>query len=478
MIHFGSIRKYTAALLDLFNNFEIQYKASDGTTVTKNVPIVYSSREKSRILDTYTSEQLLSGNYSILPRASLSMGSMTKMDQRVTNKVNKINVFKSPDTLEYSFNSVPYEFKFDIVFQCRGMNEATQLIEQVAPLFNPTVNIDIWDAQNLNEPTRIPVRLEDISFESEEYDELSSNIFTVTMSIALTGNLYPPIKSQERIKQFIVAVSEVSGDEHYQKSLMNWDVDLDGNVLNGTIETGDENGIFTPIDTPSGIALTASKIQVVDVGDYFTGTTVEDILQEIGSADYQKTSEKGQPFGYAELDSQGKVPLSQLPSYGSEVVEYTNFASLPVLGGDSIYVTLDDNNTYTWDVALNEYVQIDSFVDLAHEATQLSAARDITVNLNGDTSGTASFDGTRDVEIYLNYNLNVITTDKILIAGNSATLPSRSSEIIKTANIYETSANISSVYECVMAADGLSISFDAADNLDGKFCTVRYFTVV
>lgn len=45
----------------------------------------------------------------------------------------------------------------------------------------------------------------------------------------------------------------------------------------------------------------------------------------------------------------GKVPVSQLPSYVDEVQEYANFAAFPVTGtADVIYVALDTNFTYRW----------------------------------------------------------------------------------------------------------------------------------
>jgi hypothetical protein len=130
------------------------------------------------------------------------------------------------------YNSVPYEFNYDLVFQCRGMNEASQIIEQIAPKFNPIVNIDIWDATNLDEPTRVPVRLLDISIESEDYDELSSNIITVVMGINLVGNLYPPIKSIPRIKEYEIYLNELkTKDTAIRLEMMSWDVDADGRPI-------------------------------------------------------------------------------------------------------------------------------------------------------------------------------------------------------------------------------------------------------
>lgn len=60
-------------------------------------------------------------------------------------------------------------------------------------------------------------------------------------------------------------------------------------------------------------------------------------------------SQVGLPNGAASLDGAGKVPAAQLPSYVDDVVEATDFASLPVTGESSkIYVTLDNNKAYRW----------------------------------------------------------------------------------------------------------------------------------
>lgn len=235
MIHHGTIRKYTAALLDFFNGLEVQYEDSNGNVISRNVPVKYSTREKIHVLDDYTAEQLVSGNTNVLPRAALAWSTMTKAEQRVTNKNVKIAKIKTEDTFEYMYNSVPYEFTFELTIMCRGMNEATQLIEQIAPKFNPTVNIDIWDAGNLDEPTRIPVKLLDIGIESEEYEDFSSNLVSVNMGLSLMGNLYPPVKQIERIKDFKMYINEQNGNFFTKKSIMGWDVETDGSLANGEL---------------------------------------------------------------------------------------------------------------------------------------------------------------------------------------------------------------------------------------------------
>lgn len=446
--HHGTIRKYTAAILDLFNDFEIQYENSLGEVISKPIPLRYISREKAKLFDEYTTEQLLSGNYSILPRASLALQTLAKVDSRVTNKNTKINQYKTDALIEYSFNSVPYEFTYEIVVQCRGMNEATQIIEQVAPKFNPTVNIDVWDAANLSEPTRIPVRLTDIQLESEDYEEISSNIFSVTFSLSLMGNLYPPIKSQERIKEFRIMMNQGDGSRYQAKELLEWDVDINGNILGGTITTD-----VAQSNPPGGTApkpaytILGEQIGISDAGDYFTATSVEGALQEIMGKSYQPMSEKGEPFGYAGLDNLGKVPSNQLPDFVDDVLEYPTRDEFPLVGEPSkIYIPLNTNDIYRYSVSSAEYVKLS-------DTTVLEAVKVLS-------------------------NRTVVITPRLQIVDNAVVLPYHSLQQIKYASVYEDGSDVVTLYTCETSQDGAQILFDSADNLNGLTCTVEYLAAV
>lgn len=60
-------------------------------------------------------------------------------------------------------------------------------------------------------------------------------------------------------------------------------------------------------------------------------------------------SQKGAAGGVAELDSSGKVPASQLPSYVDDVQEYDSRSAFPQTGEDGkIYIAKDTNLTYRW----------------------------------------------------------------------------------------------------------------------------------
>lgn len=69
------------------------------------------------------------------------------------------------------------------------------------------------------------------------------------------------------------------------------------------------------------------------------------------------SSEKGQANGVASLDSTGKVPSSQLPSYVDDVVEYAAKSLFPATGETGkIYVDKTTNLTWRW--SGSAYVEI------------------------------------------------------------------------------------------------------------------------
>lgn len=231
--HHNTIRTYTGAIINLFNDLEVQYKNSNNEITSRNVPVRFANREKAKILDEYTTEQLTSGNFNVLPRASLSWSSIIRAEQRTTNKNVKINTKANENTFEFLYNSVPYELTYELTVICRGMNEATMLIEQIACKFNPIINIDVFDASNLNEPTRIPVSLLDIGINTDEYEDISSNIVTLSFGLSIKGNIYPPIKSIERIKEFKMILND-NTIENVKKSVLNYDV-VDNKLVNGEL---------------------------------------------------------------------------------------------------------------------------------------------------------------------------------------------------------------------------------------------------
>lgn len=107
------------------------------------------------------------------------------------------------------------------------------------------------------------------------------------------------------------------------------------------------------------IRLDATHIEFVPSSG-ITSDNVQDAIEEVRShipTDYIPTSQKGAASGVAELDSTGRVPSSQLPSYVDDVLEYATVSSFPQTGEDGkIYVAEDTNRQYRW--SGTQYVEI------------------------------------------------------------------------------------------------------------------------
>ena len=229
--HHNTIRNYTAALLNLFGGAEVQYNLSNSELRTEKIPLMFSAREKYQILDELQAEQIKTGNTNIIPRGFLQLAGLSRNLERAGNKNLKINTKHTKDSLEYQYNSVPYDFEFVLSYVCRGMSEATQIIEQIVPMFNPNYHIDVLDVQNLQEPTRVPIQFGGVFFETEDYDFLSTNTVTITFNLNLNGNMYMPTKLTPRIKEYNLTLSSIiDGNEAVNKSLMEFDVDYKGEV--------------------------------------------------------------------------------------------------------------------------------------------------------------------------------------------------------------------------------------------------------
>lgn len=90
-----------------------------------------------------------------------------------------------------------------------------------------------------------------------------------------------------------------------------------------------------------------------------------DVVTLIGSK--ISSSEKGASNGVAQLDSSGKIPSSQLPSYVDDVLEYSSLSAFPLTGeSGKIYVALDTNLTYRW--SGSTYIEISKSLALGETA--------------------------------------------------------------------------------------------------------------
>ena len=156
-----------------------------------------------------------------------------------------------------------------------------------------------------------------------------------------------------------------------------------------------------------------------------TKAQVEAVLTGLISShthNYLATSLKGSVNGLAELDANGYVKNTQLPSYVDDVLEYANFAALPATGeSGKIYITTDNNKTFRW--SGTAYAEISASLALGEtSATAYRGDRGKTAYdysqighlplIGGTLSGDLQFSGTGDYLVAGNHYAFRATIDE------------------------------------------------------------------
>jgi hypothetical protein len=122
------------------------------------------------------------------------------------------------------------------------------------------------------------------------------------------------------------------------------------------------------------------------------------------------STDKGANGGVAELDSNGKVPSSQLPSYVDDVLSYASQSAFPAAGETGkIYIAEDTNKTYRW--SGSAYAEISASLALGEtSSTAYRGDRGKTAYDHSQTTGNPH--GTTASDVGLGNVPNVSTNDQ------------------------------------------------------------------
>lgn len=197
-------------------------------------------------------------------------------------------------------------------------------------------------------------------------------------------------------------------------------------ITEGLALKADKADTYTKSDVDGKLDLKANAAEVYNKGEVDGFIAVKADKTELDN--YILLTQKGTADGVATLDSSGKIPTSQLPSYVSDVVEAENKEAFPSEGEASkIYVAKDTNKTYRW--SGSQYVEISASIALGETSETAYAgdkgkqnAENITT-LQGKVS---TIEGTigglkalayKDTVSSTEIDANAVTTEKIADAN-------------------------------------------------------------
>lgn len=168
----------------------------------------------------------------------------------------------------------------------------------------------------------------------------------------------------------------------------------------------------------------------------------------------ENPSNKGAANGYASLDSGGKVPSTQLPSYVDDILEYANLAAFPATGETGkIYVALDTNKTYRWSGS--------AYISIYSGAVDSVAGKTGVVTLVKADVGLGNVDDTSDL------NKPISTATQTALDAKQATLVSGTNiktvggvSILGTGDIPSSSISVAANNGLALAANVLSTIYN------------------
>ena len=138
---------------------------------------------------------------------------------------------------------------------------------------------------------------------------------------------------------------------------------VEASSTNGKIKINGTDTIVYTHPTTTAVTAAAVKVGKDSSGHVVLGNAL--IASDVGAI---ATTAKGAANGVAELDSTGKVPSSQLPSFVDDVLEYDKQSSFPTTGeAGKIYIAQDTNKTYRW--SGSAYVEISASLALGETSS-------------------------------------------------------------------------------------------------------------
>tara|TARA_A100001201_G_scaffold142445_2_gene140679 strand:- start:238 stop:1317 length:1080 start_codon:yes stop_codon:yes gene_type:complete len=185
------LRRTVIGFGTLFNNIEIRQKNDAGTEENRmKVPLAYGPMQK--FLAKLEQQGELRGRPAItLPRLSFEMTGIT---YDPTRKATVTQTFKSVKgdaarNVKKVFMPVPYNVAFQLSIATKTNDDMLQIIEQILPYFQPSLNVTINLVDSIGEKRDVPIVIENINM-SDDYEGNFDNRRAMITSITFTAKTY------------------------------------------------------------------------------------------------------------------------------------------------------------------------------------------------------------------------------------------------------------------------------------------------
>lgn len=206
----NTIANTTIAVGAIFDNLKITRTDSQSNTTTIAVPLKYQRKEYwyQKLVDNQK-ESSVTFQQS-MPRIMYNLKSVARDTTKVVNRQNKLSVTDQDvnGTRKWTFVPVPYDLFYEVNIVTKYYQEGAQILEQILPYFNPTINMKVTEVNAINAVNDVQVSLSgDPELEDNILDGLIEATYVVwTIQVKASTNFYQEVKEQKVIRHVIVDI--------------------------------------------------------------------------------------------------------------------------------------------------------------------------------------------------------------------------------------------------------------------------------
>ena len=207
-----SFTKYTSVFGSIFSNLRIIRE--NGKEI--KIPISYASRQH---FDYHELEKKSPNISRTLPRMGFVLTGWEREVDRLQNKNHliyqqNIDLTNESET-NVQYNRVPFKFNYSLFIATKNLDDMLQIIEQILVVFNPSVNVNLKDNDELDIDDNITITLNsnDLTDDYTFGEEPTSKIIKTNLSFTIEGYLYMPTIKNGVIKTININYKDIDTGE-------------------------------------------------------------------------------------------------------------------------------------------------------------------------------------------------------------------------------------------------------------------------
>lgn len=183
------IRKTIIGFGTLFNDIKIKHRNSSDNTISElEVPLSYGPSQK--FLARLEQQENLNKPIQItLPRMTFEMTSISYDSTRKAGITQSFKAIDEQNRIKKVYMPVPYNIGFELSILSKLNDDSLQIVEQILPYFQPSLNISINLVESIGEKRDIPVVLNSVSFQ-DDYEGDFSTRRAIIYTLQFTAKTY------------------------------------------------------------------------------------------------------------------------------------------------------------------------------------------------------------------------------------------------------------------------------------------------